>query len=173
MAFQYHIARLVRRLPWLMQIVYHIHKFIQSKYTVGVVAVVINDAGKILLVEHVFHPYFPWGLPGGWTDRNEDPQQAIERELMEELELRVTVRQVLLCQRTKYNHLDIAFLCEPESPIGELSYELLTHRWHTPDDLPSYLYPFHQEAILKAYTARSMRYRSNSTHVTETAHDAG
>jgi 8-oxo-dGTP pyrophosphatase MutT (NUDIX family) len=170
MAFRHHIARLVRRLPGLMQVFYHIHRFIQPGYTIGVVAVVINDAGKILLVEHVFHPYFPWGLPGGWIGRNEDPQRAIERELMEELELQITVRQMLFCRRTHYNHLDIAFLCEPESTIGELSYELLTYRWHTLDDLPVYMYSFHREAILKAHTVSQP---PNTTRSTETAHDAG
>ena len=42
--------------------------------------------GQVLLVEHVFHPYAPWGLPGGWIDRNESPSQtAVIRELQEEL----------------------------------------------------------------------------------------
>ena len=168
MAFRQHVARLVRNLPGLMQILYYVHRFIQPKYSAGVIGVVINDDGKILLVEHVFHPHFPWGLPGGWIGLNEDPQQAIKRELLEELQLNVTIQQMILCRRTQYNHLDIAFLCEPENAIGDLSYELLTYDWHTPDNLP-HLYSFHREAILKAH----QQHHTNGKHPVETPRDTG
>ena len=65
---------------------------------VGVVGVLFNQMGQVLLAEHVFRPLFPWGLPGGWIGRGEDPAKALEREFEEELGLQVMVKQLLLCE---------------------------------------------------------------------------
>ena len=89
MAIRQQLAQIIRRFPTLMLIPYHAYRFIQPKYSVGVIGVVMNSDGKILLVEHVFHPRLPWGLPGGWINFNEDPAEAVERELSEELALDV------------------------------------------------------------------------------------
>ena len=51
----------------------------------------VNDADEFLLVEHVFHPRLPWGLPGGWIGFNEDPVKTVQREIQEELGLDVSV----------------------------------------------------------------------------------
>lgn len=151
MSVRHRVARVVRRSPAMMRVLYYLYRFIQPKYSVGVIGVVINDAGEVLLVEHVFHPYRPWGLPGGWIDFNEDPSDAVQRELREELELDIVATDVLLTQRTQFNHLDVAFLCHVDDyHIGTLSYELLSYRWFTPDDLPP-LHDFHREAIARAH----------------------
>jgi len=64
---------------------------------VGAVGAIFNDDGQVLLLEHVFRPRFPWGLPGGWINRGEDPARAVAREIKEELGLTVEVKQLLLC----------------------------------------------------------------------------
>ena len=43
---------------------------------VGAVAAIFDDAGRVLLVEHVFRTDYPWGLPGGWVSRGEPPSAA-------------------------------------------------------------------------------------------------
>src|SRR5688572_19247724 len=149
MAIRQQLASLIRRVPTLMLIPYYTYRFFQPKYSVGVIGVVINDEGKVLLVEHVFHPRLPWGLPGGWINFNEDPAEAVERELSEELALKVDAHRLLLMQRTQFNHLDIAYLCQAENEIGNLSYELLDYAWFAFEDLPQ-LHKFHYEAIKRA-----------------------
>lgn len=138
-----------RKYPALMQIPYYAYRFFQPKFTIGVIGVVINHHGKILLVEHVFHPYHPIGLPGGWVNRNEDPQKAIIRELHEELSLTVTPQAIIHSERTQYNHLDIAYLCRPLSDVGDLSFELLGYDWYELDQIP-HLHAFHRQAIVNA-----------------------
>jgi 8-oxo-dGTP pyrophosphatase MutT (NUDIX family) len=91
----------------------------------------------------------PWGLPGGWINFNEDPAEAVERELSEELSLTVDAHRLLLMERTQFNHLDIAYLCQAKSEIGTLSYELLAYKWFAPDELPQ-LHGFHYQAIQRA-----------------------
>lgn len=145
------LATIIRRIPKLMLIPYYIYRFFQPKYSVGVVGIVINEQREILLVEHVFHPKLPWGLPGGWIGLNEDPSEAVVREFAEELDLTVAIDHLLLMRRTQYNHLDVAYLCQAQSNIGTVSYELLRYDWFSQDKLPS-LHTFHTDAIKKAFS---------------------
>ncbi len=140
------IATLVRRFPALVRLPYLVYQRARPRYTLGVAAVIVDEAGAVLLVEHVYHPRFAWGLPGGWIDVDEDPAAAILRELHEELALSARVRRVVHVAKTAANHIDIAYLCAAESPIGKLSHELLAYRWVAVDDLPP-LKPFHARAI--------------------------
>lgn len=161
------IAFTLRRVPFVMGLPYAIYKFWQPKYTIGVMGVVFNDAGQVLIVEHVFHPYRPWGLPGGWIGRNENPEEAVARELKEELELEVRVTGIAHTNITERYHLDMAFLCQPLTDIGALSFELLNYRWCDVDALPN-LYPFQMDAVHKAQaaTATSKPYSVHHTQPT-------
>jgi 8-oxo-dGTP diphosphatase len=149
MAIRQQLASFIRRFPTLMLIPYYSYRFFQPKYSVGVVGVVLDSESRVLLVEHLFHPRLPWGLPGGWINTNEDPAQAAVREISEELELEVEANLLLVMKRTQFNHLDIAFLCRANGDIGQLSYELLGYKWFSFEELPT-LHPFHYQAIKKA-----------------------
>lgn len=133
----------------------------QPWITVGVLGAVFDEAGRLLLVEHVFHPHCPWGLPGGWMNRNEDPADTIRRELAEETGLQVTVEQIVLIQRTPdvSAHLDVAILCRALPGPITLSGELLAYRWCDPTDtviLPK-LVAFHRQVIGAALALRAGR----------------
>ncbi len=129
-----------------MRIPYFFFSRAQANYTLGVVAVIFDDNGCVLLVEHAYHPRFPWGLPGGWVGEDEAPQAAIQRELSEEIKLDARVIEVTHISKTAPNHVDMAFLCSIESPIGTLSHELLDYKWVDPDQLPE-IRPFHRRSI--------------------------
>jgi ADP-ribose pyrophosphatase YjhB (NUDIX family) len=161
------LARLLQRVPWsvrLMQMAWR--RLRQPWITVGVLGAVFNEAGQLLIVEHVFHPICPWGLPGGWMERDEDPAHTIVRELHEETGLSVIAERLLLIRRAPElrAHLDIAYLCQvepwpihlgtPESRIT-LSAELLDYRWVDPTDLPLLL-TFHREVVKAALATRTM-----------------
>jgi 8-oxo-dGTP pyrophosphatase MutT (NUDIX family) len=143
------VARAVQKAPWTMALARVVWRWFQPKFTAGAVGVIFNDAHQVLLVEHVFHPYAPWGLPGGWTDRREDPAETVRREMLEELGLHVEVGPVLAVELGYGSHFDIAFLCYANSRIGDLSSELLGYRWCDLTDLPK-LQPFHHRAIHRA-----------------------
>ncbi|MCY3574967.1 MAG: NUDIX hydrolase [Chloroflexi bacterium] len=140
------IASLVRRFPALVRLPYLIYQRARPRYTLGAAAVILNESGAVLLVEHVYHPRFAWGLPGGWVDFDEDPAVGIVRELHEELTLSARVSRVLHVAKTARSHIDIAYLCVAESSVGKLSHELLAYRWAAESDLPL-LKPFHARAI--------------------------
>lgn len=139
-------ARILRRVPILMTLGHIGMRFIQPRFSVGVVSVVTNDAGQILLVEHVFHPTCPWGLPGGWINGGENPADCARREIREELALEVEIERVLLVEATFARHLDFAFLCRARGEIGQLSFELLNYGWYDPQNTPP-LVKFHRNAV--------------------------
>ncbi len=143
------ISLLLRRFPFIIRLPYLAFSRIQARYTIGVAAVIIDDRGRVLLVEHAYHPRYPWGLPGGWLDDDEEPAEAIKRELCEELELQVTVLGGVHIARTARNHIDLAFHCKALSPIGKLSHELLTYQWVALDQLPD-IKRFHRQSIQAA-----------------------
>lgn len=145
-------STLIRRYPFLIRLPYLLFRRIQPRYTVGVVGVVLNREQQVLIVEHVFHSHQPWGLPGGWVNRNEDPSIAVMRELREELELDILKTQVLIIEKTFHNHLDIAFLCKTDDTVGTISNELLDHQWLKIDNLPD-IKNFHRRAIELAFAS--------------------
>ncbi len=139
----------LQKVPWTVTLARSIWRIGQPKFTAGAVGVVFNDAGYVLLVEHVFHPYAPWGLPGGWVDRNENPADTVRREMQEELQLAIEVGPILFAEINHRNHLDLAYLCTARGTIGRLSRELLSARWYDPQNLPK-LQPFHARTIGQA-----------------------
>lgn len=54
-----------------------------SPVALGVCAIVEDAEGKILLVKHSYQP--GWLLPGGGVGRGEPPEEALARELKEEV----------------------------------------------------------------------------------------
>ena len=56
-------------------------------------ALFFDDAGRVMLVHPVYKDY--WDIPGGYVEAGETPRQACEREVAEELDLQMTVGQLL------------------------------------------------------------------------------
>lgn len=117
----------------------------------GVVGVLFDDAQRVLLAEHVYHPKVPWSIPGGGVGRGEDPAVALMREYQEELAMSVTVVTPLTVERTYLGHVDIAFLCTSDAEPTVSSDEILAAQWFTRDALPP-VTPFQSRALQRAYS---------------------
>jgi 8-oxo-dGTP pyrophosphatase MutT (NUDIX family) len=147
---KWRIAAAVKRFPLILTITHRLIRLTRPRYTAGVVGVLFNAIGEVLVVEHVYHTAPRWRLPGGYVDRGEDPQVSIVREMREELELGVEVVRALLVERADHSaHLDIAYLCQSDQSVGRLCAELLDYRWVQPDQLPP-LRAFHRRAVSQA-----------------------
>jgi len=153
---KWRIAATIRRFPLLLGIFHKLWRFTRPHFSAGVIGVLFNSLGEVLVVEHVYHATPRWGLPGGYMDRGEDPQTTIARELREELELSVEVGPVVALERAEGNHLDIAFLCHSDGSVGHLCEELLDYRWVSPDQLPE-IRRFHRKAISEALALADMK----------------
>jgi 8-oxo-dGTP diphosphatase len=129
-------------------------RVLAPRQCVGVVGVVFNEAGQVLILEHVFRTDFPWGLPGGWIERGEHPVDAVRREIGEELRLNVRVKNLLLSQQIDLvaksshpPHLGLAYYCELLSGVLTTTPEILSADWVDPDRIEQELAPFQREAI--------------------------
>ncbi len=142
-------AKTLQRFPWIITVANVGYRFLRPKVTLGVAAVIFNEHGQVLLVEHIFHPMYPWGLPGGWVDAREHPETAILRELKEEIYATATIDQLLLCELVTPSHLDFAYLCTINEQVERVSNELLDFGWFSPQQLPP-LVRFQASAIQKA-----------------------
>src|ERR1051325_1766443 len=61
----------------------------QVRFTVTVAAMLFDDNRRILLLEHVFRADRGWGVPGGFISKGEQPEQALRRELREEISVEI------------------------------------------------------------------------------------
>lgn len=65
----------------------------QARKRVAVKAIIRDRTGKVLLVNPTYKEY--WDLPGGMVEANEPPRVGAEREVSEELGLRVRIGALL------------------------------------------------------------------------------
>lgn len=57
-------------------------------------ALLTDERDRVLLVKPNYHPY--WQIPGGAMDAGEPPHRVAEREVHEELGLRISARRLLV-----------------------------------------------------------------------------
>lgn len=108
-----------------------------TSFLVGVGAVVLDEAGRVLFFKHTYRPETPWGLPGGWLKKGEDPARAVEREIREESGLEVQVVQpVWVAAREHAAGLDIIFLARPVDGQFRPSVEVSEARYFALGELP-------------------------------------
>ena len=146
------IARLGRRWPFDQLLALAV-RFGVARHRVGVALVTFDDNGRVLLLRHVLHSACPWGLPGGWLNRNESPADGLERELHEEIGLEVVLGQTLLIDHGRYPpHIIIIYLGSLRPGVPRLNHEIHEAKWFAPDELPNPLSPFAKKAIKSGLT---------------------
>src|SRR5262245_43953881 len=109
----------------------------ESRFTVTVGAVVIDSRNRILLLHHRFRPGSGWGIPGGFINPREQPEDAVRRELREEIGLEVEVTRVAFVRTLrKYRQVEIIFLCNPKGTPIPQGAEINRAEWFELNSLP-------------------------------------
>ncbi|MBI4818783.1 MAG: NUDIX hydrolase [Deltaproteobacteria bacterium] len=67
-----------------------------ATWLVGVVGLITNANGHVLLLEHRYRVPWRWGLPGGHVAHGERLELALEREVFEETGIRVRAAGTIL-----------------------------------------------------------------------------
>lgn len=128
-----------------------VSRLIVPRHRVGVLVVLFDERGEVLLLRHVFHTTSEWGLPGGWLERGETPQQGALRELREETGLEATLGPVvLLSGEPEPWHIPLVFVARAQPGRIRLSFEASEARWFPDRELPESLDPFLRQAIRRA-----------------------
>jgi ADP-ribose pyrophosphatase YjhB (NUDIX family) len=109
----------------------------ESRFTVTVAAVVIDSRNRVLLLHHRFRPGSGWGIPGGFIHPREQPEDAVRRELREEIGLEIERAEIAFIRTLqKYRQVEIIFLCHPKSSPVPSGFEISRAEWFDPDALP-------------------------------------
>ena len=108
--------------------------------TIRVVAAIIRDKGRIFATQRGYGPYKDgWEFPGGKIEPGETPEEALKREIREELDTEIEVGEP--AGRIEYDypefHLSMdCFFCTLLSGSLTLK-EHEAARWLTPAELDS------------------------------------
>ena len=120
---------------------------IRPKYRVAVTAMIFDDKGRILLCEHTYRKFHPWGLPGGGLEYGETPQNGVRREVREETGLEVQVEKLLdAVSAETHRHVNLIYLCKIVGGAFKPNVEISQTRFFSLDKLPS-LVPTEQTLI--------------------------
>ena len=127
---------------------------------VKVVAAIIQDGDKIFATQRGYGEFKDgWEFPGGKIEQGETPQQALKREIEEELDTEITVGNLLTVVEYDYPkfHLSMqCFLCTITS--GKLTLkEHEAAKWLTRDQLDSVAWLPADVKVVEAYKERSRR----------------
>ncbi len=151
------IARIVRFTP-VRQLMGLGVRMIVPRHRTGVLVVGFNDKGQILMLRHVFHPFAPWGLPGGWLERGEAPADCANRELYEETGLTAELGPIVYSSFESIPaHIGISFVADINPAELVLSAEIIDADWFEPSNLPEPLLPFVRNAIAAAIQTTNQR----------------
>jgi 8-oxo-dGTP diphosphatase len=115
---------------------------------VGVGAVVVDDAGRVLLVKRANEPLKgEWSLPGGAVDIGETLEDAIRREVREETGVGVDVGPIVdvldrirydADGRVQFHYVLVDFVCRPTGGTLQSATDATDAAWADGADLRRY-----------------------------------
>jgi ADP-ribose pyrophosphatase YjhB (NUDIX family) len=141
-----------RRLPMAVRL--RASRFGQARFTATVAAMLFDDQGRILLLEHVFRADKGWGVPGGFIAGGEQPEQALRRELREEVSIEIDDIKFLFVRNLgKLNQVELYYRARVIGEPKPSSFEIKQAQWFPIDDLPSELSEDQRRLVARAVAA--------------------
>ena len=123
----------------------------QRRFTVTAGAMIFDEEGRILLLDHVFRPDSGWGIPGGFLSKGEQPETALRRELREEIGVELEGVEMLFARTLpRPRQIEIYFRARAIGTPQPCSFEIRTAEWFTLDQLPAELSKDQRRLIQRA-----------------------
>jgi mutator protein MutT len=125
----------------------------QTRFTVTAGAIIFNDAGEVLLLKHRFRAGSGWGIPGGFLELDEQPEQALRRELHEEIGLDVHHVEIFTARSFKKpRQVEILYRCRANAQVKPQTIEVERAEWFSLQNLPAGL-PQDQRLLIERATS--------------------
>ena len=112
----------------------------QPRFAVTAGAVISDERGRVLLLRHVLRKGSGWGIPGGFINAGEQPEDAVRRELREETGLELEAVELAFV-RTLPNVRQVEVIFRARMSAARLSalsknFEIDRAEWFALDALP-------------------------------------
>ena len=108
-----------------------------AHFTVTAGAVIFNDKNEVLLLKHRFRAGSGWGLPGGFMETGEQPEDALRRELREEIGLEIDDVKVFAARSFKKpQQVEVLFRGRANAEVKSVNMEIERAEWFAIDALP-------------------------------------
>ncbi|HEX9917591.1 MAG TPA: NUDIX domain-containing protein [Pyrinomonadaceae bacterium] len=111
----------------------------EPRFMVTVGAIVLDDGGRVLLLQHEFRTGSGWGIPGGFIEAGEQPLEALRRELREEIGVELdAVELVRVRTLRRPQQVEIHFRCRLRKGANAQPRSMEINRvgWFEADALP-------------------------------------
>lgn len=132
--------RFVRR--WSMRLTH-------ARFTVTAAGIVTDDNGRVLLLKHRFRAGSGWGIPGGFVEAGEQPEEGLRRELREEIGLELDTAEISKARTfSDVKQIEIVFRCRSQGTALPQSIEIRKAGWFSLTQLPDGL-PESQHRLIK------------------------
>jgi mutator protein MutT len=120
-----------------------------DQFAVTAGAIITDKRGRVLLLKHRFRPGTGWGIPGGFMAEGEQPEDAVRRELREEVGLEIEKVELFTTRAFKVpRQVEIVFTAQAIGDTSELSFEIQKAAWFILNELPEEL-PKDQAELIK------------------------
>jgi ADP-ribose pyrophosphatase YjhB (NUDIX family) len=111
----------------------------EPRFMVTVGAIVLDDRGRVLLLQHEFRTGSGWGIPGGFMEQGEQPLETLRRELCEEIGLELDAAELVHVRTlSRPQQVEIHFRCRARDGAGARPQSIEINRvgWFEADALP-------------------------------------
>jgi 8-oxo-dGTP pyrophosphatase MutT (NUDIX family) len=132
---------LYRRLPLSGRLL--VVRTFTPSFHVGALCVIERADGALLLLRQSYRRQEAWGFPGGLLKREEEPADAVRREIREELGVQIEVDDApMVVVDARHRRVDVIFRGrlagdDPDPPPpAPASPEIVEVRWFDPKELP-------------------------------------
>lgn len=120
---------------------------VQVNFTASAGGIIVNEGRQILLLNHFLRPVSGWGVPGGFLEADEQPEDAFRREVREETGLEVEDISFVRA-RTTGRHIEFIFFAKAVGTAEVRSKEISGLAWFDIDALPAGL-SLDQKALIR------------------------